>query len=57
MRDEFHDLQPQLLSMTFRPRNYTASDIFSGSDMNLYYDVHHTLSHKWPDWFAVVEVP
>ena len=57
MRDEFHDLQPQLLSLTFLPRNYPASEIFSGSDMNLDYDVHHTLCHKRPDWFAVVEVP
>ncbi|MEG4088093.1 Uma2 family endonuclease [Microcoleus sp. Pol12B4] len=55
--DEFHDLQPQLLSLTFRPRNYPASEIFSGTDMNLYYDVHHTLWHKRVDWFAVVGVP
>jgi len=55
--DEFHDLQPQLLSLTFRPRNYPASEIFSGTDMNLYYDVHHTLWHKRPDWFGVVGVP
>lgn len=55
--DEFHDLQPQLLTLTFRPRNYPASEIFSGTDMNLYYDVHHTLWHKQPDWFGVVGVP
>ena len=55
--DEFHDLQPQLLSLTFQPRNYPASEIFSGTDMNLYYDVHHTLWHKQPDWFGVVGVP
>lgn len=55
--DEFHDLQPQLLSLTFRPRNYPASEIFSGTDMNLYYDVSHTLWHKRPDWFGVVGVP
>ena len=55
--DEFHDLQPQLLSLTFRPRNYPASEIFSGTDMNLYYDVQHTLWHKRPDWFGVVGVP
>lgn len=34
--DEFHDLQPQLLSQTFCPPQYFASQIFSGSDMNLY---------------------
>ena len=55
--DEFHDLQPQLLTLTFRPRNYPASEIFSGTDMNLYYDVQHTLWHKRPDWFGVVGVP
>lgn len=34
--DEFHDLQPQLLSQTFCPPQYFASQMFSGSDMNLY---------------------
>ncbi|WP_293337348.1 Uma2 family endonuclease [Microcoleus sp. CAWBG58] len=55
--DEFHDLQPQLLTLAFRPHNYQASEIFSGTDMNLYYDVQHTLWHKRPDWFGVVGVP
>jgi len=55
--DEFHDLQPQLLTLAFRPRNYPASEIFSGTDMNLYYDVQHPLWHKRPDWFGVVGVP
>jgi Uma2 family endonuclease len=55
--DEFHDLQPQLLSLTFRPPNYLASEIFSGTDMNLYYDVRHPMWHKRPDWFGVVGVP
>ncbi len=55
--DEFHDLQPQLLSLTFRPPNYRASQIFSGTDMNLYYDVRHPMWHKRPDWFGVVGVP
>ncbi|WP_333430973.1 hypothetical protein [Microcoleus sp. MON2_D5] len=36
LRDEFHDLEPQLLSLTFLPRNYPASEIFSGTEMNLY---------------------
>ncbi|MEG3881705.1 Uma2 family endonuclease [Microcoleus sp. herbarium7] len=54
--DEFHGLQPQLLSRTFRPSNYSASQIFSGSDMNLYYDVRHPLWYKRPDWFGVVGV-
>lgn len=55
--DEFHDLQPQLLSQTFCPPAYPASGIFSASDMNLYYDVRHTQWYKRPDWFAVVGVP
>ncbi len=55
--DEFHDLQPELLSLTFRPPNYRASQIFSGTDMNLYYDVRHPMWHKRPDWFGVVGVP
>lgn len=54
--DEFHSLQPQLLSYTFRPSNYLASQIFSGIDMNLYYDARHPLWYKRPDWFGVVGV-
>ncbi|PSB24974.1 hypothetical protein C7B69_13020 [filamentous cyanobacterium Phorm 46] len=54
--DEFHGLQPQLLSYTFRPSNYSASQIFSGADMNLYYDARHPLWYKRPDWFGVVGV-
>ena len=27
------------------------------SDLNLYYDPHHTRGHKRPGWFAVVDVP
>ncbi len=55
--DEFHDLQPQLLSLTFRPPHYRASQVFSASDMNLYYDVRHAQWYKRPDWFGVVGVP
>lgn len=54
--DEFHGLQPQLLSYTFRPSSFLAAQIFSGSDMNLYYDVRHPLWYKRPDWFGVVGV-
>ena len=54
--DEFHGLQPQLLSYTFRPSSYAAAQIFTGSDMNLYYDVRHPLWYKRPDWFGVVGV-
>lgn len=55
--DEFHDLQPQLLSATFRLQDYLANQIFTGTDLNLYYDVNHPLWHKRPDWFAVIGVP
>ncbi len=55
--DEFHDLQPQLLSATFRPRDYSPDQIFTASDLNLYYDVRHPLWYKRPDWFGVVGVP
>ncbi len=55
--DEFHDLQPQLLSATFRLQDHLATDIFTGTNLNLYYDVNHPLWYKRPDWFAVVGVP
>lgn len=55
--DEFHDFQPQLLRETFRPANYPSDQVFSASDLNLYYDVRHLGWYKRPDWFAVVGVP
>jgi Uma2 family endonuclease len=55
--DEFHDLQPQLLSQTLRLVDYAADRIFTGTDLNLYYDVRHPLWHKRPDWFLVLDVP
>ena len=55
--DEFHDLQPQLLSATLRLQNYAKDQIFTGTDLNLYYDVHHPLWHKRPDWFLALGVP
>jgi Uma2 family endonuclease len=55
--DEFHDLQPQLLSATLQISQYARDQIFTGTDLNLYYDVHHPLWHKRPDWFLVVGVP
>jgi len=55
--DEFHDWQAQLLSLTFCPPHYPLSQIFYASDLNIYYDVHHPLWHKRPDWFGVVGVP
>jgi Uma2 family endonuclease len=54
--DEFHDLQPQLLSATLRLSGYARSEIFTGTDLNLYYDVRHTQWYKRPDWFLVLGV-
>lgn len=54
--DEFHDLQPELLRVTFHPANYPPEQIFCGSDMNLYYDARHHYWYKRPDWFGVVGV-
>jgi Uma2 family endonuclease len=55
--DEFHDLQPQLLSATVRIGGYSPNQIFTGTDMNVYYDIRHPLWHKRPDWFLVLGVP
>ena len=54
--DEFHDLQPELLRVTFCPPHYSPQRIFSGSDLNIYYDLDHPRWHKRPDWFGVVGV-
>ncbi len=54
--NEFHDLQPQLLSATLRLSQYSQDEMFSVSDMNLYYDPDHTGWYKRPDWLLVVGV-
>ncbi|OLT69544.1 Uma2 family endonuclease [Moorena producens] len=54
--DEFHDFQPQLLRETCQPPNYPREEMFIGTDLNLYYDSHHLLWHKRPDWFLVLGV-
>lgn len=54
--DEFHDLQPQLLSATLRLSDYARSEIFTGTDLNLYYDVRHLQWYKRPDWFLALGV-
>jgi len=54
--DEFHDLQAELLRLTFQPPEYYPTQVFSGSDMNLYYDSDNHSWHKRPDWFGVVGV-
>ncbi|NET61422.1 MAG: Uma2 family endonuclease [Symploca sp. SIO2E6] len=55
--DQFHDLQPQLLSRSLELSNYDSENCFSASDLNLYYDVNHPLWHKRPDWFLALDVP
>jgi len=55
--DEYHDLHPQLLSRTLTLAQYSREDWFTGSDLNVYYDVQHPLWHKRPDWFLAVGVP
>jgi len=52
--DEFHIYQSQLLQETFIPPNYSQEEVFTAIDLNLYYDVHHPLRYKRPDWFAVL---
>jgi Uma2 family endonuclease len=54
--DEFHDLQPQLLSATLRLHHYSKSEFFTGTDLNLYYDVRHPQWYKRPDWFLALGV-
>jgi Uma2 family endonuclease len=55
--DEFHNLQPQLLSATLRLTDVSSNRIFTGSDLNLYYDAQHPQWYKRPDWFLAVGVP
>ena len=55
--DEFHALQPQLLSATLSLSGYRDDNFFTGMDLNLYYDIRHPLWHKRPDWFLSLGVP
>jgi Uma2 family endonuclease len=55
--DDYHDLQPQLLSRTLRLSGYNPSEFYTASDLNFYYDLQHPLWYKRPDWFLVVGVP
>ncbi|KYC37960.1 hypothetical protein WA1_05565 [Scytonema hofmannii PCC 7110] len=54
--DEFHLFQPLLLMLTFLPDGWNPELVYSAIDLNLYYDVEHTLWYKRPDWFGVVGV-
>jgi Uma2 family endonuclease len=55
--DQFHEFQPKLLRETCKPRTYLLSDVFIGTDINLYYDGRHPLWQKRPDWFIALGVP
>lgn len=55
--DEFHDLQPQLLSRTLRLSHYSSENCFTASDLNLYYEVNQPQWYKRPDWFLAIGVP
>ncbi|MEG4056258.1 MULTISPECIES: Uma2 family endonuclease [unclassified Microcoleus] len=55
--DTFHLDQPQLLEFTFLPPGWDAEQVFTASDLNLYYDATQPRWHKRPDWFAAVGVP
>jgi Uma2 family endonuclease len=52
--DEFHGLQPQLLTETCELPE--PEDCFVAADLNLYYDRQHTNWYKRPDWFLVLGV-
>ena len=55
--DDFHYLQAVLLRLTFKPLNWYPDLVFSGCDLNLYYNPKHPNWYKRPDWFGVVGVP
>lgn len=57
MPDTFHLWQARLLDETFRPPNYPPQEIFTASDLNIYYNTRDVKQHKRPDWFAVVGLP
>ncbi len=45
------------MSRTIHLAAYSRDNCFTGSDLNLYYDVNHPLWYKRPDWFLAVNVP
>ncbi len=54
--DEFHDLQPDLLTVTCQTPRYPPTERLAASDLNLYYDSRHPRWYKRPDWFLAVGV-
>ncbi len=55
--DQFHILQPEVLTQTFCPPGYSSKQMMTASDLNLYYDMRSPGSYKRPDWYAVLGVP
>ncbi len=55
--DEFHDLQPQLLSRTLRLAGYSRDKYYTASDLNIYYTLPQPFWYKRPDWFLAIDVP
>jgi Uma2 family endonuclease len=55
--DEYHDVQPQLLSRTLQLAGYRRDNYFTVSDLNIYYDPDHKLWYERADWFLAVGVP
>ncbi|MEA5468364.1 Uma2 family endonuclease [Spirulina sp. 06S082] len=53
--DEFHALQPNLLSQTLRSPRHPREDCFLATDLNLYFDVKNPRWYKRPDWFLVLD--
>ncbi len=46
-----------MLSATLRLTTIAREQVFTGNDLNLYYDFEHPTWYKRPDWFAVAGVP
>ena len=55
--DDFHLLQPRLLSETFQPDPALVGEFYTAADINLYYDPANTNRYKRPDWLVVLGVP
>jgi len=56
-RDLFHSYQARMLDETFYPPTYPISQVFTATNLYIYYDLQHLDWYKAPDWFAVVGVP
>jgi len=54
--DEFHRIQADHLSETCQPPNLQPDQVFTASDLNLYYDHRHPSWYKRPDWFLVLGI-